>query len=136
TLRAASCAARRSLSADRARSKTSAAGRTATRKVSTGHADFTIRQQRATMLRITRVASSDSVPTLKVEGKLVGPWVEELRQVCTELTEAAGPLCLDLSAVSFVDAAGVRLVRDLLREGMTLDACSGLVAELLNGEAR
>jgi anti-anti-sigma regulatory factor len=87
------------------------------------------------MLRITRVASSDS-PTLKVEGKLVGPWVEELRQVCTELTEAAGPLSLDLSAVSFVDAAGVRLVRDLLREGMTLAACSGLVAELLNGEAR
>ena len=39
---------------------------------------------------------------------------------------------LDLSCVQFVDAAGVKLLRDLLDQGVALGACSGLVAELLH----
>jgi hypothetical protein len=88
------------------------------------------------MLRITQVNGHDATPTLRLEGALRGPWVGELARVC------CGPGCvperlhLDLMAVTFVDGPGVALLRDLLGRGVTLAACSGLVAELLRGEGR
>ena len=44
------------------------------------------------VLKITRVddGASDSIPTLKLEGKLLGPWVDELRRVCEELHTPPG----------------------------------------------
>ena len=86
------------------------------------------------MLRITPVASQDSAPQLKLEGKLIGPWVDELIQACGRFSEATDRLSLDLSAVTFADPAGVQLLRKLLRQGIALAACSGLVAELLHVE--
>ena len=88
------------------------------------------------MLRISQAQGHDSIWTLKLEGKLVGPWVTELARSCNELPCSPGCLRLDLSAVTFVDGAGVALLRDLLGRGATLAACSGLVAELLHMERR
>ena len=88
------------------------------------------------MLRITRAIGHDSVSTLRLEGKLLGPWVAELARSCDELPCSAGCLRLDLSAVTFVDGPGVALLRDLLGRGVTLAGCSGLVAELLHLESR
>jgi ABC-type transporter Mla MlaB component len=84
------------------------------------------------MLMITRIESGDSTWTLKLEGKIQGPWVGELRNACDEAQTAPGCIRLDLAAVTFVDAAGVRLLDDLIRQGMTIAGCSGFVAELLN----
>jgi len=64
---------------------------------------------------------------LKLEGKLLEPWLGTLRQVCAQ----ANGVCLDLSAVTFVDAASGQMLRDLLSQGVTITACSNLVAELL-----
>ena len=86
------------------------------------------------MLRITYNLGHDSVLTLHLEGKLVGPWVTELARSCNELACSPDCLRLDLSAVTFVDGPGLALLRDLLGRGATLAACSGLVAELLHGE--
>lgn len=86
------------------------------------------------MLRITTVPTNPATPLLKLEGKLMGPWVEELQQVCTA-TSAPPPLCLDLSAVSYVDSAGVALLRGLSRQGVRLVSCSGFIAELLHRES-
>jgi ABC-type transporter Mla MlaB component len=88
------------------------------------------------MLRITHTNGDDLISTLRIEGKLLGPWVTELARSCDELPCSPDRLRLDLSAVSFVDGPGVALLRDLLGRGATLAACSGLVAELLHGEAR
>jgi ABC-type transporter Mla MlaB component len=88
------------------------------------------------MLRITRAPGHDSVSTLKLEGKLLGPWVTELARSCDELPCSPDCLRLDLSAVTFVDGPGMALLRDLLGRGITLAACSGLVAELLHLERR
>jgi anti-anti-sigma regulatory factor len=88
------------------------------------------------VLRISQVTGHDLIPTLKVEGKLRGPWVDELARACDELKGFPGCVSLDLSAVTFVDTAGVELLRLLLRRGVTLAACSGLVAELLQVESR
>jgi ABC-type transporter Mla MlaB component len=86
------------------------------------------------MLRITHTQGHDSVLTLRLEGKLVGPWVTELARSCDELLCSPNHLRVDLAAVTFVDGPGVALLRDLLGHGATLAACSGLVAELLHVE--
>src|SRR5262245_20435281 len=86
----------------------------------------------ALMLRITFLAGPGPAPTLELEGKLVGPWVGELRQECDLLV---GPPRLDLTAVTFADEAGVRLLGELLDGGAELAGCSGLLAALLRPEA-
>jgi anti-anti-sigma regulatory factor len=86
------------------------------------------------MLRITWVAGSDAAPVLKLEGKLLGPWVSEVREAWAQAAARSGRIRLDLSAVSFVDAAGAQLLRELRRQGLTFAACSPFVAELLHLE--
>ena len=88
------------------------------------------------MLRITHAQGHDSISTLRLEGKLLGPWVTELARSCNELPCSPDCLRLDLSALTFVDEPGVALLRDLIGRGAMLAACSGLVAELLHGERR
>jgi ABC-type transporter Mla MlaB component len=88
------------------------------------------------MLRITHINAQDSVSTLRLEGKLQGPWVTEFARSCEEILCSPDRLRLDLSAVTFVDGPGVALLSDLLGRGVTLSACSGLVAELLHKEAQ
>jgi ABC-type transporter Mla MlaB component len=88
------------------------------------------------MLRITYTRGRESICNLRLEGKLLGPWVTELARLCNELPCTPDCLRLDLSAVTFVDDAGVALLRALIGRGATLAACSGLVAELLHVERR
>jgi ABC-type transporter Mla MlaB component len=87
------------------------------------------------MLRIARVddGGSHSIRTLKLDGKLRGPWVGELRRACDELQTSPSDLRLDLSAVTFIDAVGLILLDDLIRQGATIAGCSGFVQELLSG---
>jgi hypothetical protein len=82
------------------------------------------------MLRITRILEPHSAPTLRLEGKLLEPWIEELLQEC------ADGIRLDLSAVTFVDTAGAMLLRQLIERGTEIVACSGYVAELLQVDKR
>ena len=69
------------------------------------------------MLRITfDTAPSDGhcVEVLKLEGKLAGKWVQELRRTCDDaLQDGADSLLLDLRAVTFIDLDGVALFREL-----------------------
>jgi ABC-type transporter Mla MlaB component len=87
------------------------------------------------MLRLTRNAPSDRIQTVVLQGKLVGPWVEEVRQACAAVSAPCHRIRLDLSALIFVDAAGVSLLRDLIARGVEIVACSGFVAELLRSRA-
>jgi hypothetical protein len=87
------------------------------------------------MLRLTRVAVTHSTLTIKLEGKLLGPWVDEVRQACAFGTVPSGLTSLDLSALTFVDAAGEGLLRDLISQGIEVVACSSYVAELLRSSA-
>ena len=85
------------------------------------------------VLKITRVddGASDSIPTLKLEGKLLGPWVDELRRVCEELHTPPSGLRLNLAGVTFIDQAGIKLLGDLIRLGAAISECTGFVDELL-----
>ena len=88
------------------------------------------------MLKITEIARNDSGRTFKLEGKLLGPWVDELRNVCTQPLDRAEQVGLDLAAVTFVNAAGAELLRELIRQGIIITQCSAFVAELLHVEKK
>jgi hypothetical protein len=88
------------------------------------------------MLRLTWIADTDQTQTIKLEGKLLGPWVDEVSKACTARTDPSSRINLDLSALVFVDAAGERLLRDLNAQGIEIVACSSYVAELLRSTAQ
>ena len=83
------------------------------------------------MLRITRIADTQPSQTIKLEGKLLKPWVDEVRKACASGADPAGRTSIDLSALTFVDWAGEGLLRDLIGQGIEVVACSSYVAELL-----
>jgi anti-anti-sigma regulatory factor len=82
------------------------------------------------MLRITPT-DDDGERTLRLEGRLVEPWVGELLGACRETAGAGRRLVLDLSGVTFVDAAGVACLRGLRDQGAALRGCSAFINELL-----
>ncbi len=86
------------------------------------------------MLMITQSEGSDLTRTLKLEGNLLGPWIGELESACRSSQASMDRVRLDLFGVTFVDAEGARLLENLIRDGATVIACSGFVAELLHLE--
>ena len=83
------------------------------------------------MLKITRLARKGRGLTIKLEGEIVGPWVGAVSDACTKRGRRSARRRLDLAAVTYVDAAGVELLRDLMAEGVEITACSSFVRELL-----
>ena len=81
------------------------------------------------MLKITRVPHKGQGLTIKLEGEVFGPWVDSVRAACA--IRGRRPRRLDLAAVTYVDAVGVELLRDLIAEGVEIAACSSFVHELL-----
>jgi hypothetical protein len=67
---------------------------------------------------------------LRLEGQIIGPWVDELQRTCDRLL-AVRAIVLDLSHVSFVERRGVELLRGLGTRGVPLLHCSPFVAEQL-----
>ena len=82
------------------------------------------------MLRITRVVHN-ATTALRLEGKLLEPWVESLRAECAAVVQAGGRPVIDLADVTFVDAAGAAAVRELMSAGFEIAGCRGFVGELL-----
>ena len=87
------------------------------------------------MVKITIVESSRSVVSLRVEGRIIGSSVEELRRACdvhTSLSEVQ--LWLNLADVSFADAAGIVLLKELRSRGVGLmDANLFMTEQLKDG---
>jgi anti-anti-sigma regulatory factor len=86
------------------------------------------------VLNITRLSHKGQGLTLKPEGEIRGAWVDAVGEACATRGRRPRHLCLDLAAVSYVDAAGVQLLRDLVAEGAEIAACSSFVGELLHRE--
>jgi len=81
------------------------------------------------MLRISQ-RGSVTLATIDLEGKLLGPWVDELRKVIAAL-RVQEAVCLTLTHLSFADAEGIDLLRALRREGIQLAGASPLIECLL-----
>jgi hypothetical protein len=87
-------------------------------------------EEAASVLKITRLLPRGRGLTIKLEGELFEAWVGSVRDACA--SRGPRPLRLDLADVSYVDAAGLQLLLDLMAEGAEIATCSGFVGELLN----
>ncbi len=65
------------------------------------------------MLKISVMGVSDQAIEFALEGKLVGPWVDELRRLSHDALSQNKSVSLNLEKVWFVDARGAALLRDL-----------------------
>jgi anti-anti-sigma factor len=73
------------------------------------------------MLRVTTTDQGQTV-TLKVEGKLSGPWVEEVTRVWEEMARTSRQYIVDLRSVTFIDSLGKALLTSMSRQGAQLQA--------------
>ncbi|HTS25479.1 MAG TPA: hypothetical protein VMH81_06375 [Bryobacteraceae bacterium] len=85
------------------------------------------------MLKIT---IHDSAPELRLrlEGRLCGPWVGELRQ-CWQTAASTlhgRMMVLDLREVDFVDAEGRSLMAEMRHDGVDLQASTPLIQALID----
>lgn len=93
------------------------------------------------MLKITgqRDAAPDSI-SLILEGRLAGPWVEELTSYWHEmLANQQNCTMIDLTGVTFIDANGKALLTGLWQRGAELRASGCLtrcVVEEITGLSR
>lgn len=84
------------------------------------------------MLKITSHRHGTSL-TLQLEGKLAGPWVAEL-EACWRASAGSrrrGPIRVDLSAVTFIDAAGMELLAMLNERGAEFVAEDCMMSEVV-----
>src|SRR5262245_54015412 len=86
------------------------------------------------MLRIT-VTGAERV-TVVVEGRLSGPWVEELARCWSTLPATHEPEAITgwLDGVTFIDAAGTTLCRTLYANGTALAASGGCMTRAIVDE--
>ena len=84
------------------------------------------------MLRVTVIESSESAVILRVEGRITGAWVQELRSACEahNFTDDV-QVSLELAEVSFADAAGIELLKELRSRGVGLERTNPFMAEQL-----
>jgi anti-anti-sigma factor len=83
------------------------------------------------MLLISRPEMGEQTVTLRLEGQLVGPWVDELRKTARKFQNNGHRLTLDLSDVTFADSTGVGLLLDLQQQAVSLAGCSPFLEEQL-----
>jgi hypothetical protein len=70
-----------------------------------------------TVLKIS-IKDDSPVATLKIEGRLVGPWATELGRTWRDLWASASqmPLRLDICGVTFADQKGTHILQKIVRE--------------------
>ena len=69
------------------------------------------------MLRVT-IHETDDGPKMELEGRISGPWVDELDRAWHSLAplEGAERLCIDIRNVAFADSRGRELLRRMCLE--------------------
>ena len=69
------------------------------------------------MLRITIIETTTTM-RMKLEGRIAGPWAEELNRVWVEKAPVLGSrkLSVDLSEVTYADEAGKTVLREVVTQ--------------------
>jgi ABC-type transporter Mla MlaB component len=88
------------------------------------------------MLRISGAESDEPAVTLRLEGQIVGPWVEVLRETTEQLLNQGRLLTLDVSEAMFADRNGVALLLDLCRRSVSIRGCSPFLSEQLKSAGK
>jgi hypothetical protein len=90
-----------------------------------------IEKEDDSVLRISSATEAGSLVRLKAEGTIVGDWVPLLEAECLRHLAARGLVELDVAGISFVDRAGVVMVRGLVGRGVQVVGAGALVEALL-----
>ena len=83
------------------------------------------------MLKIVCGETGRNGITIKLEGNVIGPWVQEVKRESEKVLARGAVLTLDLSGVSYVDREGLELLRALKDRQAMLRNTSVFVAEQL-----
>jgi hypothetical protein len=93
------------------------------------------------MLKIT-IDNTMNAATLKLEGRLAGPWVSELERSWRAVKDDSRdkPVMVDLCEVTFVDAEGRKLLSWMYEQGARLRTfgclAKGIVEEIVQEHSR
>lgn len=85
------------------------------------------------MLRITPKTDNGS-PTLKLEGRIGGPWVDELRESWSAVAKTKKSVKVDMRGVSYVDRAGAELLLEMEDAGVSLMHCSDFIQQQVHAD--
>jgi hypothetical protein len=86
------------------------------------------------MLRIHVEERPEGV-VIRLEGKLIAPWVEELARAWTSLPKGGpGGIQVALEALSFADEGGLALLRTMGRAGCRIGGADPFIAALLEDD--
>jgi hypothetical protein len=83
------------------------------------------------MLKISVTSDSDAAIHFQLEGKLIGPWVEELRQLSNDALSRNKTVTLDLEKLWFMDLRGAELLRYLRQRQVPQTNCSKFISQQL-----
>ena len=87
------------------------------------------------MRRISKLSDREGQTVLRLDGEVVGPWVDELERICAEATSpdhAKAPrMILDLAGVSFLDGKAIALLRGLVTGHVSVTNYSVFIGEQL-----
>jgi hypothetical protein len=84
------------------------------------------------MLRVTTMDENQTI-TLKLEGKLIGPWVEEVTRVWTDTARSPrSSYIVDLRSVTFIDNPGRALLRAMSERGARFVASDCLTRTIID----
>ena len=83
------------------------------------------------MLRISIIEDSEQSVRLVLEGRVVGPWVSELRKQSEQMLSEAKNVTLDLGKVWFVDQSGAALLKELANRQVEQVNCSIFISQQL-----
>ncbi len=81
------------------------------------------------MLRIVEENTTNCSTALRLDGSIVGQWVDLLRSSCEHFFQSNDHVILDLTGVSFADHDGVQLLRQLEQRQVTMINCSPFLRE-------
>jgi len=87
------------------------------------------------MLKIT-VHVRENMTKLILEGRLGGPWVNELERCSRAAHRDAHELFVDLTDVRFIDQEGEALLIRLWRHGVTVHSSAGLSKSIIEDITR
>ena len=82
------------------------------------------------MLKITTDADEGGT-ILKLEGRLTGPWVEELKACWQKAVARKQHVGVVLNEVTFIDEAGRNLLDDMNRQGVELTAAGCMTKAII-----
>ena len=89
------------------------------------------------MLKIT-TRSENTLDILELEGRLAGPWNEELKECWRQAAGAEREVRVVLKHVTFIDDAGIALLAAMHRAGVALEAdgcmTKAVITEIIRGE--